>query len=68
MKILILNDFTGSEDGINVTEFRRDEILDTNKKFADLVIANGNAELFKKVETKVIEPDENKNSKEVTAP
>lgn len=63
MKVEIVKDFYGAEDGLNTKLYEKGEKLDLGKEFADKVIEKGYAKLNDGKETKVVEPKEVKNKK-----
>lgn len=60
MKVEIVKEFYGAEDGINTKLYKKGQKLDLEKEFADKIIDKGYAKFNDGKETKVVEPDETK--------
>lgn len=56
--------FNAAEDGIDTKHYNKgDKFKVTDKKFCDLLVSKGHAELASNIETKVTAPKETKSTK-----
>lgn len=52
MKLKVLEDFIGSEDGINSKNYITDQEIDVDKEFADIIVNRGYAKALEPTEIK----------------